>query len=65
MFEKRQTNDKFLTGNELREEELLSIRAMMNSEKLHSRWMFHERGYGSGPCCRRDIRDPFGHEKTR
>lgn len=37
MFEKRQTNDKFLTGNELRKEELLSIRAMMNSEKLHSR----------------------------
>lgn len=27
--------------------------------------MFHERGYGSGPCCCRDIRDPFVHEKTR
>lgn len=44
---------------------LLPIRAMINSEKLHRRWMFHERGYESDPCCCCDIRDPFGYEKTR
>lgn len=68
-LEKGQTNNKFLTVNDKKkyrekERRFLSIHTMVNSENS-STIVECFTSVDTDPCCCRDIRDLFDHEKTR